>query len=99
MNTITKTIFTTAMILSLGIGANSSAFAKGHNQGFGAGTAGQDTAGLVDDGQSNRDGNGSETSYGLTDAVIDAKDGVAGNSVAARDKTMNHPSMKAGRGQ
>lgn len=94
MNTIIKSIFTTALILSLGVGAVSSASAKGHNQGFGAGTAGPDTAGLVDDGQTNRDGNGSETTYGLTDAVIEAKDGIPGNSVAAQDKTTNHPSLK-----
>lgn len=94
MSTIAKPVFATALILSIGIGAASSASAKGHNQGFGAGTAGQGTAGLVDDGQSNRDGNGSETSYGLTDAVIEAKDGVAGNSVAAKDKGAGHPSAK-----
>ncbi len=99
MNTIAKPIYTTALILSLGIGAASSASAKGHNQGFGAGAAGQGTAGLVDDGQSNRDGNGSETSYGLTDAVLEAKDGIAGNSVAAQDKETNHPSMKDGSAQ
>lgn len=71
------------------------ASAKGHNQGFGAGTAGPATAGKVDDGQSNRDGMGSETTYGQTDAVIDAKDGVAGNSVDAQNRDAdNHPSNK-----
>jgi hypothetical protein len=70
------------------------AFAKGHNNGFGAGAKGS-LAGQIDDGQSNRDGRGSETTYGLTDAVPDAKDGVAGNSVDARNRdAANHPSNK-----
>lgn len=99
MNTTAKPVFTTVLVLSLGIGAASAVSAKGHNQGFGAGTAGQDTAGLVDDGQSNRDGKGPETSYGLSDAVIEAKDGVAGNSVEARNKDANHPSIKDGSAQ
>lgn len=96
MNTITRPIFSTALVLALGIGAASAVSAKGHSQGFGNGTAGQATAGLVDDGQSNREGRSPETSYGLSDAVIEAKDGVPGNSVAAQDKGMNHPSMKSG---
>jgi hypothetical protein len=98
MNATGKSIFITALTLSLGFGAGSAAFAKGHDQGFGAGIAGQDTAGLVDDGQSNRDGTGPETSYGLSDAVLEAKDGVPGKSVSAQDKDANHPSMKSSGG-
>lgn len=97
MKTITKPLFVTALILSLGLGSASTAIAKAHNQGFGAGTAGQDTAGKVDDGQSNRDGNGSETSYGRTDASVEAKDGVAGNSSAAQDRNQDHPSSNSDR--
>jgi len=99
MNTMAKPIFTAALTLTIAMGAASSASAKGHNQGFGAGTAGQGTAGLVDDGQSNREFRSPETSYGLSDAVIEAKDGVPGNSVAAQDREMNHPSMRSGSAQ
>ena len=97
MTTIAKPLFVTALALTLGLGAASSAMAKAHNQGFGAGTAGQDTAGKVDDNQSNRDGNGSETTYGRTDASVEAKDDVAGNSPAARDRNEDHPSSNSDR--
>lgn len=97
MNTIVKPIFTTALVLSLGMGAASAVSAKGHNQGFGAGTAGPATAGQVDDGQKNLTG-GREGSYGIRDQVPEVREnqaaGIHGNSDAARDKTMNHPSLK-----
>jgi hypothetical protein len=80
----------TVTVLSL-----SPALAKGHDQGFGAGLAGPATAGAVDDGQSNRDGNGSATSYGKTDASIEAKSGEQSNSDRARDREdSDHPSNK-----
>jgi hypothetical protein len=73
------------------------AFAKGHNQGFGAGAAGPATAGQVDDGQKNLTG-GREGSYGIRDQVPEVREnqaaGIHGNSDAARDKTMNHPSLR-----
>jgi hypothetical protein len=97
MNTFTKPIFVTALILLFGIGAASPAFAKGYNQGFSKGLAGQATAGAVDDGQTNREGNWSATSYGITNAVIEAQDGIAGNSIAAQNKGVNHPSTTTGR--
>lgn len=67
-------------------------WAKGHDQGFGAGVAGPATAGKVDDGQSNRDGMGP---YGKVDASIEAKAGERDKSEVARDKSATtHPSSK-----
>lgn len=89
----TKTIGATVALCAMTIGAATASFAKGHDQGFGAQVAGPSTAGLVDDGQSNRDGNGSATSYGKTDASLEAKDGTQDNSEVARDRTaVGHPS-------
>lgn len=85
----------TATVLAASLFVAPASFAKGHNQGFGAGTAGPATAGQVDDAQSNRDGNGSETSYGRTDASVEAKDGTQGNSEAAQDRSdSGHPSNR-----
>lgn len=90
---ITKTIGAAIALFALTVGAATSGFAKGHDQGFGAQLAGPATAGKVDDGQSNRDGMGAETSYGKTDASIEAKDDVKGLSVVARDRSAaGHPS-------
>ncbi len=89
----TKTIGGALALFVLTIGAATSSFAKGHDQGFGAQLAGPATAGKVDDGQSNRDGNGAETSYGKTDASIEAKDDIKGKSDEARDLSADgHPS-------
>ena len=71
------------------------AFAKGHDQGFGARLAGPATAGKVDDGQSNRDGDGSATSYGQRDARLEAMAGTQDNSEVAQDRdAAGHPSNK-----
>lgn len=72
-----------------------SAFAKGHDNGFGARLAGPATAGKVDDGQSNRDGNGAATSYGRTDARVEAQTGEQDNSEVAQDRASpDHPSNR-----
>lgn len=82
--------------VAVGLSSGSAALAKGHDQGFGAGTAGPGTAGMVDDTQSNRDGNGSETSYGKTDASVEAKAGTQDNSEQARDRDdPGHPSNRS----
>lgn len=89
----TKTIGATLALFALSLGAATASFAKGHDQGFGAQLAGPATAGKVDDGQTNRDGMGAETSYGKTDASIEAKDDIKGKSVVARDRmAAGHPS-------
>lgn len=89
----TNTLVGAMALCAMTIGAGTASFAKGHDQGFGAQLAGQSTAGLVDDGQSNRDGNGSATAYGTTDAAIEAKAGLNDNSEVARDRTAaGHPS-------
>lgn len=98
MITLSKPICHAALVVTLAVAA-STASAKGHSNGFGAGIAGQDTAGLVDDGQSNREFRSPETSYGLSDAILEAMDGIPGNSIAAKDKLTNHPSLRAGRGE
>lgn len=88
-----KTIGATLAFFALTIGAATASFAKGHDQGFGAQLAGPATAGKVDDNQTNRDGIGAETSYGKTDASIEAKDDIKGKSVVARDRMADgHPS-------
>lgn len=74
--------------------ATGAAFAKGHDNGFGAGAKGS-FAGLVDDGQTNRDGDGSATSYGATDASLEAKAGEQDNSELAQDRdNPEHPSNR-----
>ena len=89
----TKTTGAALALFALTIGAATASFAKGHDQGFGAQLAGPATAGLVDDNQTNRDGMGAETSYGKTDASIEAKDDIKGKSVVARDlMAESHPS-------
>ena len=89
----TKTLAATVALCAMTIGAATASFAKGHDQGFGAQLAGPTTAGLVDNAQSNRDGNGSATAYGTTDAAIEAKAGLNDNSEVARDRTaVGHPS-------
>ncbi len=88
-----KMLATAAMVSAVTLAAATTGFAKGHDQGFGAQLAGRATAGLVDNGQSNRDGNGSATSYGKTDASLEAKAGEQDNSEVARDRTAaGHPS-------
>jgi hypothetical protein len=88
-----KMLSATAVVSAVTFAAATSGFAKGHDQGFGAQLAGQTTAGLVDDGQSNRDGNGSATSYGKIDASVEAKLGEQDNSEVARDRASpSHPS-------
>lgn len=88
-----NTIGAAFTLFALTVGAATSGLAKGHDQGFGAQLAGQATAGLVDDNQANRDGMGAETSYGKTDASIEAKDDIKGKSVVARDRmAVGHPS-------
>lgn len=88
-----KMLAATAMVSAVTLAAATSGFAKGHDQGFGAQLAGPMTAGLVDNGQSNRDGNGSATSYGKTDASLEAKEGLQDNSEVARDRAApTHPS-------
>lgn len=74
-----KTIFAGSVIAALSI--TSAAFAKGHAQGLGgAGLAGQDLAGMVDDGQKNAgvEDKSALTTYGRSDAVIEAQDGTSG---------------------
>jgi hypothetical protein len=89
------TVAAAAALSSAVILASSASFAKGHDQGFGAGLAGPATAGMVDDGQSNREGDGSATSYGKTDASLEAKAGEQDNSEVARDRdNPGHPSNK-----
>lgn len=89
----TKTLVASMALCAMTIGAATASLAKGHDQGFGAQLAGPTTAGLVDDAQSNRDGNGSATAYGTTDAAIEAKAGLNDNSEVARDRTAaGHPS-------
>lgn len=81
-----KTIFVASVIGALSI--SSTAFAKGHAQGLGgAGLAGKDLAGLVDDGQKNAgvEGKSSETTYGRSDAVIEAQDGISGKKDIAAE--------------
>ena len=88
-----KTIGTSVALFALIMSAGTASFAKGHDQGFGAQKAGPATAGTVGIDQSNRDGNGSATSYGKNDASVEAKDGEQDNSEAARDRTSTtHPS-------
>jgi hypothetical protein len=89
----TKKAGATLALFVLTLGAATGSFAKGHDQGFGAQLAGPATAGLVDDGQSNREGMGAATSYGQTDASIEAKDDIKGKSVVAQDRiAAGHPS-------
>lgn len=74
-----KTIFAASVIGALSI--TSAANAKGHAQGLGgAGLAGKDLAGLVDNGQKNAgvEDKSAATTYGLSDAVIEAQDGISG---------------------
>lgn len=88
-----KTLAATVALFAMTIGTTTASFAKGHDQGFGAQLAGPTTAGLVDNSQSNRDGNGSATSYGKSDASLEAKAGEQDNSEVARDRTAaGHPS-------
>ena len=75
-----KTILAASVIGALTF--TSAAFAKGHAQGLGgAGTAGKDLAGLVDNAQKNAGvvDKSSETTYGLSDAVLEAQDDIKGN--------------------
>ena len=89
----TKMLATAAVVSAMAMSAATIVLAKGHDQGFGAQLAGRTTAGLVDDGQTNRNGNGSATSYGKTDASIEAKAGEQDNSEVARDRAAaGHPS-------
>lgn len=95
MNNTLKITSALGFALAVGLSATSLSFAKGHDQGFGAGLAGPATAGKVDDGQTNRDGNGSATSYGRTDASVEAKAGEQDNSERAQDRDASgHPSNK-----
>ena len=90
-----KTIGTSVALIALIMSAGTVSFAKNHDQGFGTAEfkAGPDTAGKVDDGQSNRGMDGSTTSYGKADASVEAKAGEQDNSEAARDRNSGtHPS-------
>lgn len=90
--TITKTLTVGTFLASTLIAG--SAFAKGHDNGFGAGAKGS-LAGQVDDGQANRDGNGRETAYGFFDARPEAQAGEQDNSEVAQDRTSpDHPSNR-----
>jgi type IV secretory pathway VirB6-like protein len=81
MRILTTSALAVGTALLLGLAGASPSFAKGHSQGVGGNqTAGQGTAGLVDDGQSNRDGMGRETSYGQVDASNVEAGGRSGNS-------------------
>jgi type IV secretory pathway VirB6-like protein len=85
MRILTVSTLALGAALLLGFAGTSPSFAKGHSQGVGGnGTAGQGTAGLVDNGQSNRDGMGSATAYGTTDASVEAKNGTQDNREAAQ---------------
>ncbi len=84
MRILTTSALAVGTALLLGLAGASPSFAKGHSQGVGGNqTAGQGTAGLVDDGQSNRGGMGSSTAYGTTDASVEAKNGTQDNRDAA----------------
>lgn len=76
----TRLLSSVAIVLAL---STTSLLAKGHDQGFGAGLAGPATAGKVDDGQKNSGGMGSATSYGKTDASLEAKAGERDKKEAA----------------
>ena len=92
MNNTLKITTALGFALAVGLSATSLSFAKGHDQGFGGGPA---VPGTVDDGQTNRDGNGSATSYGKNDASLEAKAGEQDRSEAARDRAdSGHPSNK-----
>lgn len=94
--TIVKTLAVGTFLASTLIAG--SAYAKGHDNGFGAGAKGS-LAGLVDDGQTNRDGDGAATSYGRTDARIEAMAGERDNSELARMRDADsHPSNKSDKG-
>lgn len=74
-----KIIFAASVISALSI--TSAAYAKGHAQGLGgAGLAGKALAGFVDDGQKNAgvEDKSAATTYGQSDAVIEAQDGISG---------------------
>ncbi len=88
-----KMFATAAMVSAVTLVTATTGFAKGHDQGFGAQLAGPMTAGFVDNNQSNRDGDGSATSYGKFDASPEAKLGEQDNSEVARDRAAaGHPS-------
>lgn len=77
-----------AMISAVTFSVATTGFAKGHAQGLGgAGLAGKDLSGLVDDGQKNAgvEGKSSETTYGRSDAVGEAQDGISGNKDLAAE--------------
>lgn len=79
-----KTLIVATIIGAVSL--TSAAYAKGHAQGLGgAGLAGKDLAGLVDNGQKNAgvENKSAETTYGRSDASIEAKDEVLGNKDAA----------------
>jgi hypothetical protein len=85
----TSAALSAALLLSLA--GTSPSFAKGHNNGFGAGAAGPATAGKVDNDQSNNvgstfGGGGSATSYGIRDQVEEAQSGGRGNSGNAQTR-------------
>ena len=71
-----------------------SAFAKGHDNGFGAGAKGS-AAGMVDENVTNRGGGGSDDAYGTTEVQDQVEAGTRDNSEEARDRdAANHPSNK-----
>lgn len=68
-----------AMVSAVALSVATTGFAKGHAQGLGgAGLAGKGLAGLVDDGQKNAgvENKSALTTYGRSDAVIEAQDGI-----------------------
>jgi hypothetical protein len=93
--TFTKTLAVGTFLASTLIAGT--ALAKGHDQGFGNQTAGRATSGgAVAAGQTNRDGDGSATSYGATDASLEAKAGTQDNSEVAQMRDGSHPSQTKG---
>lgn len=88
---ITKTVALGAFLASALAGG---AFAKGHDNGFGAGAKGA-AAGMVDEGVTNREGDGSGTTYG---SVVreEAMAGERDKSELAQDRDADtHPSNRS----
>lgn len=90
--TITKTLAVGTVLAAVLVAG--SAFAKGHDNGFGAGAKGS-AAGMVDEGVTNRGGGGSENAYGTNEVSDQVEAGTRDNSEEARDRdAANHPSNK-----
>lgn len=83
-------IKTTLVALTIAAASAPVAFAKGHDQGFGAMLAGSLPAGAVAEGQRPNE----EGSYGQRDAKAEAQAGTQDNSEVARTKDASHPSRR-----